>query len=45
MKLSKQHQEALKSYLRSALAAGIGYTYNPSTDTFTPPPVVEDAPE
>ena len=25
--------------------AGIGYTYNPSTDTFTPPPVVEDAPE
>ena len=25
--------------------AGIGYTYNPVTDTFTPPPVVEDAPE
>ena len=27
------------------LTVGIGYTYNPSTDTFTPPPVVEDAPE
>ena len=25
--------------------AGIGYTYDPTTDTFTPPPVVEDAPE
>ena len=25
--------------------AGIGYTYDPATDTFTPPPVVEDAPE
>ena len=25
--------------------AGIGYTYDLSTDTFTPPPVVEDAPE
>ena len=24
--------------------AGIGYTYDPATDTFTPP-VVEDAPE
>ena len=25
--------------------AGVGYTYDPTTDTFTPPPVVEDAPE
>ena len=25
--------------------AGIGYTYDAVTDTFTPPPVVEDAPE
>ena len=25
--------------------AGIGYIYDPVTDTFTPPPVVEDAPE
>ena len=28
------------------LTVGIGYTYDPATDTFTPPPpVVEDAPE
>ena len=25
--------------------AGIGYIYDAVTDTFTPPPVVEDAPE
>lgn len=24
---------------------GIGWSYDPATDTFTPPPVVEDAPE
>lgn len=27
------------------VTVGVGYTYDPATNTFTPPPVVEDAPE
>jgi hypothetical protein len=26
------------------LTVGVGYTYDPDTNTFSPPPVVEDAP-